>query len=70
VFGGLRIVAGSGEPVAGPLPTALHQGAFAVVHGRPAPKTVARWRAGYCDIPGTRATVRINARSRMLVLAE
>jgi hypothetical protein len=70
VFGGLRIVAGSGEPIAGPLPTALHQGAFAVVRGRPAPKTVARWRAGYCDIPGTRATVRINPRSRMLVLSE
>jgi hypothetical protein len=70
VFGGLKMVAGSSEPVAGPLPTALHQGAFAVVRGRLAPNTLTRWRAGYCDIPGTRATVRINPRSRMLVLAE
>jgi hypothetical protein len=70
VFGGLRMVAGNSEAVAGPLPTALHQGAFAVVRGRLAPNTLARWRAGYCDIPGTRATVRISPRSRMLVLAE
>jgi hypothetical protein len=70
VFGGLRMVAGSSEPVAGPLPTALHQGVFAVVRGRLAPKTLARWRAGYCDIPGTRATVRVSPRSRALVLVE
>jgi hypothetical protein len=70
VFGGVRLVAGNSEVVAGPLPTALHAGALAIVRGRLAPKTLERWRAGFCDIPGTRATVRIHPSSRMLVLAE
>jgi hypothetical protein len=56
--------------VAGPLPTALHDGALVIVRGRPTPRTLARWRAGFCDIPGTQATVRIHPRSRMLVLIE
>lgn len=67
-FGGLKRNGGSVEVAVGPLPTALANPNLVVVRGRLFAKLVERLRAGMCDIPGTRATVRLDPRSRMLIV--
>jgi hypothetical protein len=69
VFGGLVRSRGRIETKAGPLPKELAAGSFVVVHGRLYPHFVERLEAGYCDIPGSRATVKLHPGSRVLVVA-
>lgn len=69
VFGALTRNGQRVEPVAGPLPSALARATLAVVRGKLYPDLIARMEAGYADIPGTRATVRMHPKSRVLVLA-
>lgn len=52
----------------GAFPRALNRHNLIVVRGRLTPRAVDRLREGYCDIPGTRATVRVNPGARVLIL--
>ena len=67
LFGGLKRNGGVVEVAVGPLPTALAAPNLVVVRGRLFAKLLERLRAGMCDIPGTRATVRLDPSSRVLV---
>lgn len=68
LFGGLKR-SGSGVDVQiGPLPSALAGPSLVVVRGRLFPRIEERLRAGMCDIPGTRATVRLDPRARILMI--
>jgi hypothetical protein len=58
------------ETTAGPLPSALARETLAVVRGKLYPNLIARLETGYADIPGTRATVKMHPKSRVLVLAD
>lgn len=70
LFGGLRRSGRSVTVDVGPLPTALSDPCLVVMRGRFTPKTIERLRAGMCDIPGTRATVRVNPDTRVLVIPQ
>ncbi|RIK45954.1 MAG: hypothetical protein DCC58_04790 [Chloroflexi bacterium] len=52
----------------GPLPRALATRCLVSVSGRVYPTMLARWREGYCDIPGTKVSTRINPECRVLVI--
>ncbi len=67
-FGGLVREGRHIEPEAGAFPIALSERSLIVVFGRLYPKTVNRLRDGYCDIPGTQATVRIHPDCRVVLL--
>lgn len=67
-FGGLAREGRQIEPRAGAFPTAASQRSLVVVYGRLYPKTIERLRAGYCDIPGTQATVRLHPDCRIVLL--
>jgi hypothetical protein len=58
----------AGVPRVGPLPAALYAGALVMLRGRPNAKTLARWRAGFCDIPGGRASVPLHPGTRVLLV--
>jgi hypothetical protein len=66
LFGGLERNGGVVEVAVGALPTALAAPNLVVVRGRLFAKVLERLRAGMCDIPGTRATVRLDPSSRVL----
>lgn len=68
LFGGLRRTGTTVEVEVGQLPAALAHGCLAVVRGRFMPHMLERLRKGLCDIPGTRATVRIADETRVLVI--
>lgn len=68
LFGGLTRNGGLVEVAVGPLPTALANPNLVVIRGRLFTKLLERLRAGMCDIPGTRATVRLDPLSRVLVV--
>lgn len=68
VFGGLSRQNGTVEVAVGPLPTALAKPNLVIVRGRLYSKMLERLRAGYCDIPGTRATVKLDPATRVLVI--
>lgn len=67
LFGGLQRRGSSIETVAGPLPSALAGANLVLVRGRIHPKIVERMRGGWADIPGTRATVKMHDRARLLL---
>jgi hypothetical protein len=70
LYGGLTR---SGRQVvarAGRLPQALAGHNLVVLRGRLLPKFLDRLRAGYFDIPGTSATVRMASEARLVVLPE
>lgn len=68
VFGGIRRRGPEMRVEPGPLPRALAGPNLVVVRGAIYPTMVARWREGYCDIPGTKASTRIAPECRILVL--
>lgn len=55
-------------PAAGALPRAASQPTLIAFVGRLFPRLVERLREGYCDIPGTNATVRVHPRCRVVVV--
>jgi hypothetical protein len=67
-FGGLVREGRRVEPRAGQFPTAVSQPGLVAVRGRLYPKTIERLRKGYCDIPGTQATVRVHPECRIVLL--
>jgi hypothetical protein len=67
-FGGLVREGRRVEPRAGLFPTAVSQPNLVAVRGRLYPKAIERLRAGFCDIPGTQATVRVHPESRIIVI--
>jgi len=69
-YGGLVREGRRTEPRAGEFPTAVSRRSLIVVYGRLYPKTIERLRAGYCDIPGTQATVRLHPECRIVLLPE
>lgn len=68
LYGGLTRRGRGVEPTAGLLPRALSGANLVVVDGRLHPTLVGRLDEGYLDIPGTRATVQLHPRSRLVVL--
>lgn len=68
LFGGLARAGLAVETAVGPLPVALASPALVVIRGRLFTKQLQRLRAGFCDIPGTRATVRLGPSARVLIL--
>ncbi|MDQ3548877.1 MAG: hypothetical protein M3439_08665 [Chloroflexota bacterium] len=69
-FGGLVRDGGRIEPEVGAFPAAVHKRSLVAIRGRLYPKTIERLRAGYCDIPGTNATVRVHPDCRIVLLPE
>lgn len=69
IFGGLVRAGRVVEASVGPLPAALASPALVVIRGRMFAKQVQRLRVGFCDIPGTRATVRVDPEARVLILS-
>lgn len=69
-FGGLVREGRRIEPRAGAFPTAVSRRSLVAVYGRLYPKTIERLRAGFCDIPGTQATVRVHPECRIVLLPE
>jgi hypothetical protein len=67
-YGGLRRAGRAIAPQAGRFPVAVSAANLVVVRGRLTARAIARLREGYCDIPGTRATVRVDPRCRIVVL--
>lgn len=67
-WGGLTRQGREVIPRAGLLPRAVSGHNLVVVRGRLTPRAVARLRDGFCDIPGTKATVKVNERARILLL--
>jgi hypothetical protein len=55
-------------PEAGVFPRAVSGANLVVVRGRLYPKLVERLNEGYCDIPGTRATVLVHPKCRVVLL--
>lgn len=69
-FGGLVRTGRRVEPEAGAFPIALGSRNLVVVVGRLYPRTVQRLREGFCDIPGTQATVKVHPDCRVVLLPE
>ncbi|HYI16683.1 MAG TPA: hypothetical protein VEX37_14895 [Thermomicrobiales bacterium] len=69
-FGGLVRQGRQVEPQAGQFPVAVSKPGLVAVYGRLYPKTIERLREGYCDIPGTQATVRVHPDCRIVLLPE
>ncbi len=68
VFGGL-VHTGTGVDVSvGPLPLAMASSSLVVVYGRLFEKMVNRLLEGYCDLPGTRSTVRLHESTRVVII--
>jgi len=67
-FGGLRRRGPEYIVEAGPLPVALATANLVVVRGSIYPSMLGRWRQGFCDILGTRASTLINPKCRVLVI--
>ncbi len=70
VFGGLVRNGTVVEASAGPLPSALAGHMLVVVRGRLFAKQLERLRRGTCDIPGTKATVRLSPASKLVVIPQ
>lgn len=68
VFGGLGRVGSQIKVTAGPLPSALAAKNLVIVHGRMYPMLIDRLNAGFADIPGTRATVKVHPDARVLLI--
>lgn len=68
LFGGLKRSGTQVDVQVGPLPAALADRHLAVIHGRLFPRIEARMRSGMVDIPGTRATVRMNPDARVILI--
>lgn len=68
VYGGLGRVGSQIRVTAGPLPSALAAKNLVVVRGRMFPTLIDRLNAGFADIPGTRATVKVHPDARVLVI--
>lgn len=69
-FGGLVREGRRVEPRAGQFPAAVSKPGLVAVFGRLYPKTIERLRAGYCDIPGTQATVRVHPECRIVIVPQ
>jgi hypothetical protein len=67
-YGGLRREGRAVVPEAGRFPRAVNAANLVVVRGRLTTSAIARLREGYCDIPGTQATVRVDPRCRIVLL--
>ncbi|MEZ4521826.1 MAG: hypothetical protein R3A46_09340 [Thermomicrobiales bacterium] len=70
VFGGLFAEFGSIEVKPGSIPKAIAGPNLVVVHGRLAPQLVDRIEEGFFDIPGTKASVRVHPKARVVVLGD
>jgi hypothetical protein len=68
LFGGLKRRGHNVDVVVGPIPSALAHPALVVLRGRLFPRMEERLRGGMCDIPGTRASVRVHPETRVLIL--
>lgn len=68
LFGALERTAHGVETVVGALPKAVSRPGVVVVIGNVLPRMIERLRAGYCDIPGTRSTVRVHPESRIVLV--
>lgn len=68
VYGGLGRVGSQIKVTAGLLPSALAAKNLVVVRGRMFPTLIDRLNAGFADIPGTRATVKVHPDARVLVI--
>jgi hypothetical protein len=66
-YGGLARSGRSIVTQAGAFPQAVNEPNLVVVRGLLYPRTIDRLRAGFCDIPGTQATVRVHPRCRIVV---
>ncbi|MCO5176801.1 MAG: hypothetical protein M9890_07515 [Thermomicrobiales bacterium] len=69
LFGALERTERGVETVVGALPQALSRAGVVVVIGHVLPKMVKRLQDGYCDIPGTRSTVRVHPESRIVLVS-
>ncbi|MEZ4570911.1 MAG: hypothetical protein R2849_11405 [Thermomicrobiales bacterium] len=69
VFGGLFAEFGSIEVKPGSIPKAIAGPNLVVVHGRLAPQLVDD-EEGFFDIPGTKASVRVHPKARVVVLGD
>jgi hypothetical protein len=70
LFGGLKRNGARVDVQVGPLPSALAEPSLVVVRGRLMQRIEDRMRLGMCDIPGTRATVRIDPQTRILLISQ
>lgn len=68
LYGGLGRVGSQIKVTAGPLPSALAASNLVIVHGRIYPMLIDRLNAGFADIPGTRATVKVHPDARVLII--
>ena len=68
LFGGLKRHGSKVDVRVGPLPAALAEPSLAVIHGRLMSRIEERMRSGMVDIPGTRATVRMDPEARVIVI--
>jgi hypothetical protein len=68
LYGGLTTTSGRISVEAGPLPRAVAEPNLVVIRGRLSPQAARRIKAGFFDIPGTRASVRVHPDARVLVL--
>jgi hypothetical protein len=69
-FGGLVRDGRRVEPRAGSFPLAVSRPNLVAIRGRLYPRTIERLREGYCDIPGTQATVRVHPDTRIVLLPD
>jgi hypothetical protein len=68
LFGGLKRTGSKVDVDVGPIPAALAHPTLVVLRGRLFPRMEARLRGGMCDIPGTRASVRVHPETRVLIV--
>jgi len=68
LFGGLKRAGSNVDVEVGPIPSALAYPTLVVLRGRLFPRMEERWRGGMCDIPGTRATVKVHPDTRVLIV--
>jgi hypothetical protein len=67
-WGGLVRAGRGAVPQAGLFPRSLSGHNLVVVRGRLSPRAVSRLREGFCDIPGTKATVQVCTHARILLM--